>query len=57
MLVDYNKFDEWTKKKSEFRIPGLDDTRVRERHALVIPGIIYLGLSVWFFGVAIAMIK
>lgn len=36
-LVDKPLRDEFTRKKSEFRIPALDDRRVRERTMLTIP--------------------
>ena len=35
--VDQPRFDEFTKRRSEFRVPGLTDTRVRERATLDIP--------------------
>lgn len=42
-------YDEFTKRKSEFRIPGMNDERVRERHALVIPlGYLFFFLCLMF---------
>lgn len=31
------RYDEFTKKRSEFRIPGISDQRIREQHMLIIP--------------------
>lgn len=36
-LVDKPLFDEYTRRKSEFRISGMDDKRCRERSSLDIP--------------------
>ena len=36
-LVDKPLFDEYTRRKSEFRVAAMDDRRVRERTALHIP--------------------
>lgn len=41
-------YDEFTKRKSEFRIPGMSDQRVRERHALVVP-------MIWLYGLIFAV--
>lgn len=46
-FVDKNRMDEFTKKKSEYRIPGMDDDRVRERALLDIPMTIYFILGAW----------
>lgn len=41
--------DRYTKRKSEYRIPGMSDDRVRERHILIIPATICTGLLIWLF--------
>lgn len=38
--------DRYTKRKSEYRIPGMNDNRVRERHILLIPGMVLCVLVV-----------
>jgi hypothetical protein len=55
--VDKNRLDEFTKRKSEYRIPAMTDDRVRERHLLDIPMVIYLGLSLWMMFVFLMINK
>lgn len=47
-LVDRALFDEFTRRKSEFRVSAMDDRRVRERTGLHIPGYVLMVSDILF---------
>ena len=48
-LVDRKLFDEFTRRKSEFRVAFMSDQRVRERTMLDLPFFFLLANAIWLF--------